>query len=104
MTETDPEICQSFGQSAGFVRRNEQKKQAAALVRSGSLPWKESVFRAAPGTDALVGSGVQVGIAAPDHVLAQLLAHELHLVLFELGALGVEEGTAVLVIGDPCVL
>ena len=49
----------------------------------------------------LVGSGIQVLVAAPDHILAQLLAHDLHLVLGQLGALGVEEGAAVLVLGDP---
>ena len=49
----------------------------------------------------LVGRGVQVGIPAPDHVLAQFAAHDLHLVLLELGTLGVEEGAAVFVLGDP---
>ena len=49
----------------------------------------------------LVGSGIGVGIVAPEHVLAQLGAHSLHLVLGQLGPLGVEEGAAVLVLGDP---
>jgi len=48
-----------------------------------------------------VGGGIGVLVAAPDHVLAQLLAHKLHLVLLELGPFGVEEGAAVLVLGDP---
>ena len=49
----------------------------------------------------LVGSGVGVGVVAPQHVLAQLSAHGLHLVLGQLTAGGVEEGAAVLVLGDP---
>ena len=44
---------------------------------------------------------IQIAVAAPNHVLAQILAHNLHLVLLELGPLGVEEGTAILVFGDP---
>ena len=50
---------------------------------------------------SLVGSGVQVGVVAPEHVLAQLGADGLHLVLGQLGALGVEEGAAVLVLCNP---
>ncbi len=46
---------------------------------------------------SLVGRGIQVRIPAPDHVLAQLGAHDLHLVLLQVGPLGVEEGAAVLV-------
>ena len=49
----------------------------------------------------LVGGGIQVGVPAPDHVLSELLAHDLHLVLLELLTLGVEEGAAVLVLRDP---
>lgn len=49
----------------------------------------------------LVGSGVGIGVVAPEHVLAQLGAHGLHLMLGQLGTLGVEEGAAVLVLGDP---
>ena len=49
----------------------------------------------------LVGSGIGVGIVAPEHVFAQLGTHSLHLVLGQLGPLGVEEGAAVLVLGNP---
>ena len=49
----------------------------------------------------LVGRGIRVGVVAPEHVLAQLGAHGLHLVLGQLGPLGVEEGAAVLVLGNP---
>ena len=48
-----------------------------------------------------VGRGIGIGVISPEHVLAQLGAHGLHLVLGQLGALGVEEGAAVLVLGDP---
>jgi len=51
--------------------------------------------------DGSVRSGVQIGVPAPDHVLAQLAAHDLHLVLLELLPLGVEEGAAVLVLRNP---
>ena len=37
----------------------------------------------------------------PEHVLAQLSAHGLHLVLGQPGPLGVEEGAAVLVLRNP---
>ena len=50
---------------------------------------------------SLVGGGIGVGVVAPEHVLAQLGAHGLHLVLGQLGPLGVEEGAAVLVLGNP---
>ena len=50
---------------------------------------------------SLVGSGIGVGIVAPEHILAQLGAHGLHLVLGQLGPLVVEEGAAVLVLGTP---
>ena len=43
-------------------------------------------FRACYDGD-LVGGSVQIRVAAPDHVLAQLLAHDLHLMLLEEGAL-----------------
>ena len=49
----------------------------------------------------LVGRGIRVGVIPPEHVLAQLGAHGLHLVLSQLGPLGVEEGAAVLVLGNP---
>ena len=49
----------------------------------------------------LVGRGIRVGVVAPEHILAQLGAHGLHLVLGQLGPLGVEEGTAVLVLDNP---
>ena len=49
----------------------------------------------------LVGRGIRVGVVAPEHVLAQLGAHGLHLVLGQLGPLGVEEGAAVLVLRNP---
>ena len=49
----------------------------------------------------LVGRGIRVGVVAPEHILAQLGAHGLHLVLGQLGPLGVEEGAAVLVLGNP---
>jgi hypothetical protein len=49
----------------------------------------------------LVGRGIRVGIVTPDHILPQLRAHGLHLVLGKLGPLGVEEGAAVLVLGNP---
>ena len=49
----------------------------------------------------LVGSGVGVVVVAPDHVLPQLSADGLHLVLGQHSTLGVEEGAAVLVLGDP---
>jgi len=42
----------------------------------------------------LVGRGIGIGVAAPDHVLAQLGTHDLHLVLGQSGLLGVEEGAA----------
>ena len=49
----------------------------------------------------LVGRGIRVGVVAPEHILAQLGAHGLHLVLGQLGPLGVEEGVAVLVLRNP---
>ena len=50
----------------------------------------------------LVGSSVQILVAAPDHVPAEFLAHDLHLVLAQGSTLGVEEGTALaLVLSDP---
>ena len=49
----------------------------------------------------LVGGGIGIGVVAPEHVFAQLGAHGLHLVLGQLGPLGVEEGAAVLVLGNP---
>ena len=49
----------------------------------------------------LVGRGIRVGVIPPEHVLAQLGAHGLHLVLSQLGPLGVEEGAVVLVLGIP---
>ena len=52
-----------------------------------------------------VGSGIQSRIAArivlPEHVVAQLLADDLHRMLGQLGTLGVEEGAAILVFGNP---
>ena len=48
-----------------------------------------------------VGRSIRVGVVPPEHVLAQLGAHGLHLVLSQLGPLGVEEGAAVLVLGNP---
>ena len=49
----------------------------------------------------LIGRSIQVGIITPEHILPQLRAHGLHLVLGQLGPLGVEEGTAVLVLDNP---
>ena len=49
----------------------------------------------------LVGRSIRVGVVPPEHVLAQLGAHGLHLVLSQLGPLGVEEGAVVLVLGNP---
>ena len=49
----------------------------------------------------LVGRSIRVGVVPPEHVLAQLGAHGLHLVLGQLGPLGVEEGAAVLVLRNP---
>ena len=51
--------------------------------------------------ESSVRRGIGVGIVAPEHVLPQLGAHGLHLVLGQLGPLGVEEGAAVLVLGNP---
>ena len=48
-----------------------------------------------------VGGGIGIGVISPEHVLAQLGAHGLHLVLGQLGPLGVEEGAAVLVLRNP---
>ena len=48
-----------------------------------------------------VGSRIRVGVVAPEHVLPQLGAHGLHLVLGQLGPLGVEEGAAILVLRNP---
>ena len=50
---------------------------------------------------SLIGRGIGIGVISPEHVLAQLGAHGLHLVLGQLGPLGVEEGAAVLVLGNP---
>ena len=49
----------------------------------------------------LVGRSIRVGVIPPEHVLAQLSAHGLHLVLGQPGPLGVEEGAAVLVLRNP---
>ncbi len=50
---------------------------------------------------SLIGRGIRVGVIPPEHILAQLGAHGLHLVLGQLGTLGVEEGAAVLVLRNP---
>ena len=50
---------------------------------------------------SLIGRSIRVGVVAPEHVLAQLGAHGLHLVLGQPGPLGVEEGAAVLVLRNP---
>ena len=50
---------------------------------------------------SLIGRSIRIGVVAPEHVLAQLGAHGLHLVLGQLGTLGVEEGAAVLVLRNP---
>ena len=50
---------------------------------------------------SLIGRSIRVGVIPPEHVLAQLGAHGLHLVLSQLGPLGVEEGVAVLVLRNP---
>ena len=50
---------------------------------------------------SLVGRSIRVGVVAPEHVLAQLRAHGLHLVLGQLGPLDVEEGAVVLVLRNP---
>ena len=49
----------------------------------------------------LVGSSIQIGVPAPDHILPQLGTHGFHLVFGQIGPHGVEEGAAVLVLGDP---
>ena len=49
----------------------------------------------------LIGRSIRVGIITPEHILPQLRAHDLHLVLSQLGPLGVEEGAAVLVLRNP---
>ena len=50
---------------------------------------------------SLIGRSIRVGVIPPEHVLAQFSAHGLHLVLSQLGPLGVEEGAAVLVLRNP---
>ena len=62
---------------------------APLRLRSGRDPLRGA--RAGSGTS---WRQCQIFITAPDHVAAQLIAHQLHLVLLELGALGVEESAA----------